>query len=384
MSNFLFRTGDDVQPAHPSWYRGETCHFNPTKAALHAARGLDEYILKGWLPAAPFVTRSMAITAFGSCFAENVSRWLMRQQYTTGNRLAWAAGSADLNIYDSHVVRFGEGMVNTFALRQQFEWALEGRQFAEDLWFGSRGELAGYNEAARASTGTLFARSEVFIITLGLSEVWCNKHTGEVFWRAIPRERFDPAVHGFRVSTVAENYDNLCAVHRLIRRIHPTAAIVFTLSPVPLVGTFRPVSCITASSVSKAILRVAVDELMRAHADDPHLYYWPSYEIVKEYCPDPYLDDNRHPRPEVIDLIMRTFASHYLIDPYADDVVAQKARQARTWLRGLGDIPDDAIARLAERGLYDPASLADVPERLLQAIVQNDDAARRIHQAVVQ
>lgn len=384
MSRFLFRTGNDVQPAHSSWYRGESCNFNPTKAALQAPGGLADYLLKGWLPRAPFISRDMPITAFGSCFAENVSRWLMRQQFTTGDRLAWAAGSTDLNIHQSHVVRFGEGMVNTFALRQQFEWALEGKQFAEDLWYGSRGELAGYNESARTSTGTLFARSAVFIITLGLSEVWCNKQTGEVFWRAIPREQFDPAVHGFRVSTVAENYDNLCAVRRLIRSIHPTAAIIFTLSPVPLVGTFRPVSCITASSVSKAILRVAVDEVMRAHSDDPHLFYWPSYEIVKDYCPDPYLDDNRHPRPEVIDLIMRTFASHYLLDPYADEQIARIAEEGRHWLRSLGDIPEDAVARLAERGLYGRQSLAGVPEAILQAIVQNADAARRIRQAVVQ
>ena len=78
MSDFLFRTGSDVQGAHPSWYRGETCHFNPTKNALHADGGLEEYILKGWVPPAPFITRNMPITAFGSCFAEHVSRWLMR------------------------------------------------------------------------------------------------------------------------------------------------------------------------------------------------------------------------------------------------------------------------------------------------------------------
>lgn len=383
MSDFTFRTGNDVQPAHPSWYRGATCHFNPTKQALRDAGGLEEFILKGWLPAAPFITRDMPITAFGSCFAENVSRWLMRQQYMTSDRLAWAQGFADLNIYDSHVIRFGEGMVNTFALRQQFEWALEGRQFAEDLWFGSGGELAEYSEAARAGTADLFTRSEVFIITLGLSEVWCNRQSGDVFWRAIPRDRFDPAVHGFRVSSVAENYENLCAIRSIIRRVRPTASIVLTLSPVPLVGTFRPVSCITASSVSKSILRVAVDELLRAHPDDRHLHYWPSYEIVKEYCPDPYLDDNRHPRPEVIDLIMRAFAAHYLVDPWPEARMAALEDSAREWLCAVG-VAEPAISRLTARGLFDRRSVADVPERLLREIVQSDELAYRIRQAVVQ
>jgi hypothetical protein len=378
MSNILFRTGNDVQPAHPSWYRGETCNFNPTKNALRDAGGLDEYVLKGWLPPRPFITRDMPVTAFGSCFAQNVSRWLMRQQYATGDRLGWTSGATDLNIYDSHVIRFGEGMVNTFALRQQFEWALDGRAFSEELWFGSKGELAGYSEAARISTGDLFAKSDVFIITLGLSEVWCNKQTGDVFWRAIPRDRFDPDRHGFRVSSVAENFDNLQAIHRIIRRVRPSATIVITLSPVPLVATFRPVSCLTASSVSKAILRVAVDELMRAHQQDQRLYYWPSYEIVKEYCSDPYLEDNRHPRPEIIDTIMRTFARHYLVDPYSDGQMHSLVTGARALFARIGGIADAAADRLIELGLFDRRSLAEVPLPILETIVQDGVTARRI------
>jgi hypothetical protein len=275
-------------------------------------------------------------------------------------------------------------MVNTFALRQQFEWALEGKRFSEDLWFGSRGELAGYSEAARVSTGELFAQSDVFIITLGLSEVWCNKQTGEVFWRAIPRDRFDPAVHGFRVSSVAENLDNLQAIHRIIRRVRPSATIVITLSPVPLVATFRPVSCLTASTVSKAILRVAVDELMRSHHDDERLYYWPSYEIVKEYCSDPYLEDNRHPRPEIIDAIMRTFAQHYLVDPHSTEAMASLVSGARALFAQIGGVPDAAAERLIELGLFDRGSLAEVPPQILQTIVQDAEAARRLRQAAIQ
>ena len=31
------------------------------------------------------------------------------------------------------------GLVNTFVLRQQFEWALEGASYEDDLWVGARG-----------------------------------------------------------------------------------------------------------------------------------------------------------------------------------------------------------------------------------------------------
>ena len=206
------------------------------------------------------------------------------------------------------------------------------------------------------------------------------------------------------MSSVGENVANLREIVRLIRKHVPRAAIVFTLSPVPLsadcllhqvplsadcllhqvplAATFRGVSCVTANAASKAILRVAVDELMReeeqqqqqqqhqqqgggigggggtgpagegtAHppfatpsrppplvagestAPPPHfipprppllaagegtgsstpkegkegegtcagrVFYWPAYEMVKEGFSEAYLDDGRHPKPEVV------------------------------------------------------------------------------------
>jgi hypothetical protein len=122
---------------------------------------------------------------------------------------------------------------------------------------------------------------------------------------------FDENVHAFRISSVEENYRNIEAIRALVRQHVPNASLIFTLSPVPLMATFRPVSCITASSVSKAILRVAIDEFVRAHSDDKKLFYFPAYEIVKEYFRDPYEDDNRHPTPEVIATVMRHFEKHY-------------------------------------------------------------------------
>lgn len=86
------------------------------------------------------------------------------------------------------------------------------------------------------------------------------------------------------------------------------------MSPVPLAATFRPVSCITANSVSKASLRVAIDEVMREFATDANLFYFPSYEIVTSYLDDAMGVDLRHPRPETVDLIMQAFQNAFLID----------------------------------------------------------------------
>src|SRR5205085_6394217 len=50
-------------------------------------------------------------------------------------------------------------------------------------------------------------------------------------------------------------------------------------SPVPLMATFRDISCLPADTVSKAVLRVALDRLMDAGHEG--VYYWPSFEIVR-------------------------------------------------------------------------------------------------------
>jgi hypothetical protein len=287
---------------HGSWYRGETTNFIPSKRDLEASDAVDRYVVPGWTPSVPVIRKDTRVLAFGSCFAAHITEHLHDRGFCVLGR------HLDL---DAHIIRFGEGMVNSFAMRQQLEWALDGKEIPEGLWFSEHKDVCAADPALQEQTRQIILSADAFVFTLGVSEIWYDKRNGEALWRAVPAFLFDGQVHGFRVSTVAENYANLARMRELIRRIKPTAPIIFTLSPVPLMATFRPVSCVTASSVSKAILRVSIDELMRAHADDPNLLYFPSYEIVKEYFVDPYLEDNRHPRPEVVSFVMNTFERHY-------------------------------------------------------------------------
>ena len=290
---------------HGSWYRGPHTNFIPAKAEIEpTGASVDRFIMHGWSPTSPFIGKSTPITAIGSCFADNITRFLHEKGYNVfGKHLNMA----------SHVIRFGEGMVNTFAILQQFEWAFEGKSFPENLWFSQDKEIASLSPEVQAETRAIFEQTDLFIMTLGLSEIWFDKRTGDALWRAVPSSLFDENVHGFRVSSHQENYENLAKIVSLIRTAKPRAKIVFTVSPVPLMATFRPISCLTASSVSKSILRSAVDQLLRDHASDSNLFYFPSYEIVKEFFVDPYQEDNRHPKDEVVRFIMETFERHYCV-----------------------------------------------------------------------
>ena len=251
-----------------TWYRGEHTHFIPCKEDLRRATAFDEFVMTGLAPEAPFIDRATTITAFGSCFAANISAHLAAQGYAVLGK------TLDLN---AHIVRFGEGIVNTFAIRQQFEWALTGKEFPQSLWITESKDVASKDAAIRDATRDIIAASRVFIVTLGLSEIWYDKPTGEAFWRAVPAHLFDPARHGFRSTTVDENRENIAVTLDLIRAARPDASVILTLSPIPLMATFRPVSCVTANAVSKAVLRVAIDQIMSEGRADVH--YYPSYEM---------------------------------------------------------------------------------------------------------
>lgn len=260
-----------------------------------------QHVLAGWVPAAPSITPETNIVAFGSCFAEHITKWLGQRNFNVLNRKDGAWG-------ETYIARFGEGMANSYAVLQQFEWALEGKAFSEALWHDKDATYQAFNEEIRLQTKAALMASDFFIITLGLSEVWSHKTTKEVFWRAVPQEVFDPELHEFRVSTHSENLANLREIHRIIRKHKPDAKILFTLSPVPLVATFRPVSCLTANSASKAILRAALDEfLSAAQPSDSNLFYWPSYEIITEVFNHPWCEDRRHIKPKVLDYVMTAF-----------------------------------------------------------------------------
>lgn len=306
VNHIYYETGKRTRRAHATWYRGETTNFYPDKRAIKDLSSVDEYVGKGWLPAAPFIGKEHYITAFGSCFASEVTKFLYKEGYQVFGR------NMTLN---SYVVRSGEGIVSSAAIRQQFEWAFEGKVPKIELWHDKAGVPGEYSDEVRNSTKQIFEKSDVFILTLGLSEVWYDKPTGEIFWRAIPKRDFDSERHGFRVMSAAENLENLRRIYELIRAHRPEATIIITLSPVPLAATFRPVSCITANSVSKASLRVAIDELMREPkpSQDERFFYFPSYEMVTSFLPNPMKDDFRHPTDQAVDFIMRTFQRHFLL-----------------------------------------------------------------------
>ncbi len=276
--------------------------FTPNKKQLRSGNGIPRYILRGWIPKKPFIQRSTKITAFGSCFAQEIINHLRRFGYGINNSKHLSEG---LNLYF-----YGAGLVSTHALRQQFEWVYEGAHVEGQAWDYDKGTKVVADDKLRAATKKVFDETEVFILTCGISEIWYNTETGEPYWR----KPVDPKgeKYGFKVANTSENVENLEAIYTILRKHRPDAHIIFTLSPVALKATFRKVGVITANCASKCILKAALDEFFRNHEGEEKLFYWPSYEIATVYFKDVFKNDLRHLEGGAVASIMKLFSRFYL------------------------------------------------------------------------
>jgi hypothetical protein len=291
-------------------------HTHPRSDNWEEAGAVETWILPGWLPSQPPLTRRSKVMAVGSCFARQIAHHL--------SELGHAHDDVSLFVFDGR-------LTTTHAIRRHFEWALGLRELKPDetLWIVNRetmsmgvrrrdgtvtGKLSSIplDEKTRVKTLRAIESADGFVFTVGLAESWFDRETGEAFLKAVPRLRFSPERHEHRVTSVDENRENLAQLLAAIRAVKPKAPVVFTLSPQPAVATWRPVSCVTANCVSKAVLRVAIDELVR-ESHDPNLYYWPSYEIATVfYGRSAMRDDGRHIHADVSRRIVELFARYFI------------------------------------------------------------------------
>lgn len=295
-------TGAKDKTFGSSFFRGEHCNFNPYGRDQCSDQFASNFILKGWLPDSPFISHDTKITAFGSCFAEHISHHLAKMGFKTTKE-------RDSSIYVSSM---GEGLVNVHSILQQFRWALDNWQPPTNLWHGYNAEEYDINEEIRIKTRSIFLDTDVFILTFGLSEIWYDEITQGVFWRAVPMQHYDEKRHKFRICTFTETKQCLRETLRLIKHYIPKAKIVLTVSPIPLITTFRPVSCISANSVSKALIRAALDEVLREYKQDQQdIYYFPAFEIINECFPNRFVEDGRHLQTMVVPAIMQLFEATF-------------------------------------------------------------------------
>lgn len=158
------------------------------------------------------------------------------------------------------------------------------------------------------------ADADVIIITLGYVETWFDNELGIYLNTSPPQPmiRAQPDRFEFRVLSYNDVLQALHDVHALLvkHRSKPLKMLV-TVSPVPLLATFRDIDVLLANTYSKSVQRAAIDEFIR---DIEGVDYFPSYEFV--ILSDPNMawsrKDYRHPDADLITRIMANVVAQYV------------------------------------------------------------------------
>jgi GSCFA family len=291
------------------WYSKDTKLWPRDQWLFYGGLGklIRDFVLPGHTPHRPLLEARDRVLTFGSCFAGELRDYLAR-----------AGFSAD-------TFWIPEGLNNSYAILDFVSWCVTGGETTRGHRYDTDagGKIKEWTPQQTQEHVLAHLRGAgAFVFTLGLAEVWEDRHTGAVFWRGVPKDVFDSTRHVFRTSTVEENEGNILKTIELIREVS-AAPIVLTLSPVPLNGTFRDISCMTADCVSKSTLRVALDRVLDRRLDE--VYYWPSFEIVRwvgGHVPWPAYGfnrgDSRHVTrylvAEIIDAFVQAFYGPAAVD----------------------------------------------------------------------
>lgn len=268
-----------------------------------------------------FITRNTKISSAGSCFAIEIAHRLQKEKFNyvvternTKLQSEYAHASAAWGtIFNAPAMC--QLVEKSFGVKQlpKILWTTNGKfydPFREDIIFDSVEEYeANYANHIQACRKAL-QEVDVFVMTLGMNEVWFYKPDQSVFSRS--PWGIAPHLVESRVLTVAENLEYLNRMLRTWRNFNPNLKIIVSVSPVPLHATFRANEqhVIAANAHSKSTLRVVAEEF----AKNKDVFYFPSYEVVMYCTENAWEKDQRHVSRHAVDKVMCLFEKMFRLE----------------------------------------------------------------------
>ena len=257
-----------------------------------------DFVLADYRPEQPVITKSTRVSAFGSCFAGHVAQRLQDR----GVAVFYRRTAEDIN--------------DTYANRYLLDWIVEGPANGHTVELES---IYGAEQREKfrrrfGETGALHhdarGRSRFFQSRDG--RLRARPWRGQRDQLPAPDLRL-PDDDGFREPRQCPAYP------RTHPFADPAARFVITVSPVPLMGTYEMGSAVVADTLSKATLRLTVDELLRSGEAGVHfsqafeIVRWLGAHLTTQHPPVYGADDgySRHVSVWLVDLIMKLFIEYF-------------------------------------------------------------------------
>ncbi len=249
-------------------------------------------------PVAEGIDHSAKIFALGSCFAENISERLRRAKFsvTTNpfgvlfNPLSIANAIERLSDTRAFAVcDIREGKEGFFSFDAHS--SLDGKTHTEIF--------ANLNQAVAQGSKALHD-AELVILTFGTA--WVYEREGKVVANCHKQPAKEFERRRLSVEEIVERY------RTLFEGVLRDKRVILTVSPVRHLG-----DGLQENSLSKAILRLAVEELVAKYEN---AHYFPSYEILIDDLRDYryYADDLAHPSKMAVEYVWERFCEYALTD----------------------------------------------------------------------
>ena len=341
----LLRRRDQVQYERDCYYDDVPAS---AKWSAGVARVAPEELDLGTDPGFRIEPDSRIATA-GSCFAQNIAKFLEASgfNYLVVEDVPPIFPDAVRSEFNYRVfsARYGN-VYTTRQLLQLFDrafgrnefdgapWTLPDhgvadpfRPFIEPSGFVSAEHMHEDRRSHLRAVRSMFETCDVFVFTLGLTEAWVRDSDGSVVpvspgcGAAAP----DGETYSFRNFTYPEVRADLEQFLQSFADVNPSARVVLTVSPVPLIATATTDHVAVATCYSKSVLRAVAGDLASQH---DHVSYFPSYDLLcgPAVGIDRYAADRRNVTVDGVSLAMRSFFRHYCgIDlPAGDTRTASK------------------------------------------------------------
>jgi hypothetical protein len=309
------------------------------------------------------ITREHNVATAGSCFAQHIARHLKDAGFNyfvaeSGHPIGDDATKSAFN-YGTFTARYGniytaKQLLQTFNRAfQKFTpveavWPLKDGGFADPFrpaiqphGFACAEEVYADREQHLAAVRRMFSELDIFVFTLGLTEAWRSREDGAVFpvCPGVHGGEFDSERYEFVNYDSEEVISDLSAVFDQLRDLNPSAKVILTVSPVPLIATAEDRHVLVSTTYSKSALRVACERLVKLY---DNVAYFPSYEIITgAYTRGKYFaEDLRSVTEQGVSHVMRLFLEHATIgfDGASAPIAAAPVSSSDSFLQTMSSI----------------------------------------------
>jgi hypothetical protein len=275
------------------------------------------------------INKESRVVSLGSCFAQHIARNMISRGWNVVDKEPPPPGLSKELSNKFGFELFSARVGNIYVMKQLLQlyeeafglwkplnsvWEKDGRYYDAFRPSVEPNGLATFEEVIMHRNKHLnllrkmFIDADVLVFTLGLTEGWVHKDSGEVYATAPGTIAgvYSSDLHIFKNFKGHEIYADFVKFMNYMKKLNPDIKFLLTVSPVPLTATATDNHILVAANYSKSVLRAVAGELsMEFDCVD----YFPSYDILTSVLGGAkfYKDNLRTVTPEGVQLAMDTF-----------------------------------------------------------------------------